>query len=249
MEILSAPRSVMHEISPSQKESPSMALTRLREHWEAPSEMERDMEEHIHKLHEEMLYVLSGLFGFLDRGDEEQFCAALPEYLKMSFADADHLAPPTFDEFDCWDDARMLSVACSQGLPRAAEILLQAGARAFNEREKTSPLFAAACSCSPKARECIEILLANGSTVFQISASGESALHVAAASGRVDLCLLLLEKGADYACHNAIGQTPWERAIGCVQLDTAAAIHAWVEASEISASLPSPAYPSPARRI
>lgn len=238
----------MSEANPSQKHTSS---AQSHAYLESSYEADREIDQFLSELNEEMLGVLSTLFLRLERSDEDGFCALLPAYLEMTFACVDHIAPPTFDEFDAWDDARMLSAASLLGLPRAMETLLKAGARAFSEREKSSPLALASRSQSPKAQQCLEILLAHGASVNNAGSRGESPLHVAAGAGRVDLCLFLLERGADYRRLNAKGQTPWSWAVSLSQRDAAAAIHAWAEASEIVSHLPTiaPAAPAPARRI
>ena len=66
-----------------------------------------------------------------------------------------------------------------------------------------------------------------------IKQTGETALHVAAAWGKVDVIQALLAAGAQIAIRDANGQTPLELAVANGQDQAAATLRAWSSRDKI----------------
>jgi uncharacterized protein len=102
-----------------------------------------------------------------------------------------------------------LHLAAAFGGPHATALLLAHGAhlhRFSRNPMHNQPLHA--CIALSQDLETVRVLIAQGANVNMEQAGGYTPLHQAAAAGREDLTLLLIEAGADPGCRCHQGKTP-----------------------------------------
>ncbi|EPS38466.1 hypothetical protein H072_7783 [Dactylellina haptotyla CBS 200.50] len=107
------------------------------------------------------------------------------------------------------DGRTPLSYASEHGLPDLLKILLEKNDVDINIRAKSSSKTALMFAAESGDVECTRLLLEEKYLIIdQRDRDGNSALHVAATNGRVELLDLLLAKGADIAAQNTLERTP-----------------------------------------
>lgn len=203
-------------------------------------EMERLMDQEMHKLHDEMLDALGELGAILadDKGDEAAFCAKLPAFAKMTFAALDASVNDRYDDEYCYT---LLSLAAENGQSLALAALLAAGAnpRAAVDRsckgaaryDGATAMHWAAASASPGARECLGLLAEAGADMDALDPSGRSPLAWAAKQKRLDNMAALLGAGARLGEASDGAGSAWSEA--AEHPEARALLQAWGEAASL----------------
>ncbi|CAK9058945.1 Ankyrin-2 (ANK-2) (Ankyrin-B) (Brain ankyrin) (Non-erythroid ankyrin) [Durusdinium trenchii] len=119
-------------------------------------------------------------------------------------------------------------VASAAGRVEVLRWLLQNGAtKALSPTPMSGLHMAADCSRLEVAHLLVEHLVGHRATLDGTMACGETALHLAAASGSVDIVRLLLDSGASHDAKTVAGFTPWHFASHRGHIEAARVLRAW----------------------